>query len=285
MVRSGENDLKLHKALAQMFIDGLKKPNVSLEKELLKQLERLNFIKMKIAECDTFDKINEYSKEYEEFKGVFVKNLAIKSMIDSLIQKNQERVDYIDNKLKKQGVYIIKPEKKEMKIMLDKIKKSEMSSDEIFTNVEINDSFVLLVEGIMFFIKRNKIDFSDNFNDELLKKQTDFAISKALKINPESISTIKIEQLIDVSIKQKLLKHLSFFIADKQGTLSFEKINNLLGKPLNFNLKTPSSIREFVSELQNMYNVKIVSWLKENNPELEEDINNYLSVNEDSEYL
>ena len=70
MVRISESDLKLHKVLAQMFIDGLAKPNVVLEKELSKQLDKLELIKLKISECESFDKINAYSKEYEEFKKV-----------------------------------------------------------------------------------------------------------------------------------------------------------------------------------------------------------------------
>ena len=278
-------DYKVHRYLSQSIIDELTPVKSRIEKNLSVKFDKIEKQKQQLKKCDSLEEIEVLSKKYKDDKFSFISDLSVFVTIEAICKKNKERISYIDNMFKNLGIYQVDLEKKILKSKINDIVKMDIGKDERIVVPDLDEYYILLMGQNKYEISERQLDLSSEYNKKLLKLLPDEVLTFALKYFPKSVSTISAEQLMDIPLKQLLLKKIANFVFDKSDKISIDEINNMLGKLLNFSIVTVKSAYEYVLEVQNLFNVKIVRKLKQFNPFDEDLINEKLKCNFSSKFL
>lgn len=261
-----DNEYKLHKQLCINIIENLKPIRERLEKIISKQYEKLSQLYNDISKQEDVLVINSLSEEVENLKKDFVKNLALKTAIENLITKNEDRIEFINKYFNKVGIYNEKVDKKELKTQILQIEKNELDLDTKFINPRFNLNYFIFYKGLTFEICDGKFDFKSEHNKSMLENNLDLALKFAFNYHPNSIATINVDILTDVEKKKKFLKQIAYFASDKILKMSIKDIDSMLGGILNFSYGVPGSLKSYILEVENAFNVKIKNYLsKEGN--------------------
>lgn len=279
-----DNEYKIHKQLCVNILESLRPVRQKLEKLVIKQHLKLEQKSSEISKQDDIALINSLSVEIEKEKASFIKNLALLSAVENIIVKNEERLSFIDEHFKSVGIYIEKVDKKELKAQMAQINKLDLESSLTFANPSISQGYFVFFKGRIFEINKGYLNLSTQHNKYMLENFADSTLSFALTYYPKSISTIDVESLLNVSLKKKLLKQIVYFVADKISNMSIKEIDEMLGGILNFSYAVPSSLKAYIEEVTNLFNVKIKTYIKDNYEVTQKQLDG-LSCNEKSKFL
>jgi len=264
MKNTSENEYKIYKNLAEFVQKEIKKPLEKAKRNVQAKYEKMQRLSKEISNAEDIGQINKLSIEFDKLKIEFLSDLALAASLDSINEKNVSRVKYIDGVLSNAGIYSDSADKKELKNLMSKISKTKFNENVDFSAFDLKKSYIVFFNGELFEIFNGKLDFSREINKQVLKNNTDIALEMAIKNYPESISTIEASELLNIKLKKKLLKKIAFFVYDNHEKLSFEKINKALGNILNLSLG-----KGFVLAIEDVFNGRIIDFLKQNNQELE----------------
>ncbi len=281
MIDFEDKDLIEQKALATSIVSELLPVHENLKKYCEKRILEIEQIEQKLTQASDFEKIDSYSKQSEIKREELIKFLAIKNRVQNIINKNNQRILFIKNQLDASGIYNEQTNKKNLEqIELQNIDNiSEESLGLSGLDLGYTQKFI---DGTIYVIKNNKLDFSIEENKQTLICATEDKIHKAISTFPESVSTIGADILVNYVIKRKVLKEITSFVYDEAKRQSFREINKSLGGLLNFRKEIPDNFETYIVGIQNMFNVLVKLYLKAQYPSKADEIEKNLKCNENS---
>ncbi len=282
-----DSEYFLLKAMSKSVIDAL---SPVLEK-VSKLAERLVFdveiIDKKLENAESGLLINQLSESSAKKRDALIRMLAIKNRLDVLINKNKDRVKYIDGILKAAGIYNEAFDHK----LISKIEKEEMeniSEDALNINPvnSLGDEYQdVFFAGEILKLKNGVLDFSEEHNKAVLRASSDEFIAEIIKSFPSSISTISADVLANSAIKKSILKSLATFVVDEAKKQDMKTINKTLGNLLQFKTQFTSKPEDYIAGVSNMFNFQVKNFMLQTNPAKRSQIEAKLKCNEKSELI
>lgn len=278
----------LLKALSSQIVSGL---SAALEK-VTKQCENLIIliedIDKKLEAAETGFEINQFSKSSLEKRDELIRLLAIKNRIERIIQRNQERQNYINKIIKDAGIYNEAFDKKKIAV-IEKQESNSISAETLNLNMIDENNNPLnfeFLEGEILKIQNGKVDFADETNRAVLLQENDEFILSVIKIHPECVSTIPVDLLVNTTLKKNVLKALATYVVDETKKKDIKQVNKKLGNLLEFKTEITATAEDYIAGVTNMFNVQIKQFLMENaGPEKKVQIEGKLKCNEKSELI
>lgn len=280
-----DSDYILYKALSNNIVSGLKEPLESLTAKSLVELGQYEKQKVKFLASETYDMVGENSKKLLELRTKLISILAVQDRIEKIVKRNNARLEFFNTKLDAMGIYNDKVDKKTISSALSAETKN-VSETTLNLNSGKKDGLVykFFAGEILAFNNDDKLDFSVEFNGEVLKSASSEFVHEVVSTFPYVVGTIPEEYYMISAVKNNVLKECILYAASKIKTQNFAKSNQDLGGLL-LNSGSITNIQEFAKQLKNYFNVCVKQCIKNNAPELGDETNKLLRCNESSEFL
>lgn len=280
-----EKDLIVHKALIEDMKSSLLKIHSKVEKKCMILYGKFDLLGNKYAKTSDVRKISTFEKLYKTTEESMISVFALKNRIQVLIQRCEDRLAFINGKLKESGIYNDKIDKKEM-LEIQKKYVDYISIESLNLNQNAKDgSIYKLINGEIYKFMYGKLSFEDEFNQRVLLGLESAEIGKIIELFPYSVSTIPVDFMLNTAIKRKILKEITGYVVEESKTKSIKDINKNLGSLLSFKSEYTENAVDYIAGVQNLYDVQIKQVLMENLPEKSEEINEKLKCNEKSELI
>ncbi|MBQ7918130.1 MAG: hypothetical protein IJ310_04900 [Clostridia bacterium] len=279
-----DSEYIVYKRLANDVIGDLEPVVAKLRSQIKKGVHGYGVIKTQFLASDTLEKMEFYSKKMREWQSAINKSFALLDRIEILVNRNKERVKYLQGKCDELGIY---NDKVETKVLQDKInpETKNVSVESLNLNQTARSSSIArFVNGEVLVFKKGRVDFSNDHNKEVLIGMSQEYLSKFIERYPSSVASIPGEVFANSGAKNRILKECIVFASNHIKTRSLKETNELLGGLLA-NAGNLNSIEQFANELKNLFNVMAKNYLKETLPESAEEIDDKLACNEHSEFM
>lgn len=280
-----DSDYILYKALANNVVGELKNSLTLLTANSLTKLTEFEKQKNKFLSSDSYDLVGENSKKLQELRDNLISVLAVEDRIEKIAKRNNARLEFFNAKLDSMGIYNDKVDKKTISAALSAESKN-VNETSLNLNSGNENGFVykFFAGDVLAFDNNDRLDFSVEFNGNVLKNANSEFIHEVVSSFPYSVATIPEEFYMISSIKNNVLKECILYASSKIKTQNFAKSNQELGGLLS-NANYINNIQEFAKQLKNYFNVCVKQCIKKNAPKLENEINQTLRCNESSEFL
>lgn len=279
-----DSEYIVYKRLANDVISDLEPVAAKLRAQIKKGVHGYNVIKTQFLASDTLEKMEFYSKKMREWQSAINKSFALLDRVEIIINRNKERVKFLQSKCDELGIYNDKVDGKTLQEKINpELKKVSIETLNL-NQTSRSASIARFVNGEVFVFKRGRVDFSNEDNKEVLCGLTQEYLGKFIERYPSSIGSIPDEVFARSGVKNKILKECVVFASNHIKTRSLKDTNELLGELL-VNSGNLTSLEQFANELKNLFNVKAKRYLKENLPDKAEEIDDKLSCNEHSEFM
>ncbi len=284
MVEFEDKDLITQKELANMTIAELLPAYEKLNKICEKKALQIETIENKLMTAESFGKIDTYSKESDALREDLLGFLAIKDRVSKIIKRNEGRVKYFSKILSDAGIYNETVDKKEISSLENQ---NIENINEINTGISsrLNGEVKKFYAGTVYTFVNGKLDFRNPENKSILMSADEATVHNFVSKFPESVATIEADVLVYSKIKRMLLKEITAYVYDEDKNKNFREINKSLGNLLSFRKEIPDSLETYVAGVQNMFNVLVKNFLKENFPSKESEIEKNLKCNDKSELI
>jgi len=279
-----DSEYIVYKRLANDVIGDLEPVVAKLRSQIKKGVHGYGVIKTQFLASDTLEKMEFYSKKMREWQSAINKSFALLDRIEILVNRNKERVKYLQGKCDELGIY---NDKVETKVLQDKInpETKNVSVESLNLNQTARSSSIArFVNGEVLVFKKGRVDFSNDHNKEVLIGMSQEYLSKFIERYPSSVASIPGEVFANSGAKNRILKECIVFASNHIKTRSLKETNELLGGLLA-NAGNLTSIEQFANELKNLFNVMAKNYLKETLPESADEIDDKLACNEHSEFM
>ena len=212
--------------------------------------------------------------------------MALKNRVELLLNRNKGRIDYFDGRLKLAGIYNENQYDKKNVAKMESAEKGNISEYSLGLNSAINGHEKLrYVLGELLLFVDGKLDFSLDFNRKLLKTMSLETLTKIIEAFPSAAATVPEIMLLDVRVKQNLLKAIASYVSDGVKSKSIKTINKELGGLLSFKTEITKNTTDYIAGVQNLFDVLSKHKLIAKHPELKEEVQSKLKCNEKSELL
>lgn len=280
-----ERDYIFHKALAEDSKKTLVKLQLKLEKKCLALYRKFKAVEDEYTKTTDIAKLSKYSKLYKATENSMISTFALKNRIEILIKRSDERIAYLNAKLKEAGIYNEKVDKKDLaevyKSYADKVTEESVNINQ---NAE-NGCVHKLINGEVYLFRDGKLSFEDEFNQAVLLTLDAAEIGKIIELFPYSVATFPVELILNTSLKQKVLKEIASFVIEESKTKSITEVNKELGGLLSFKSEYTENAIDYIAGVQNLFEVQIKQNLLERFPEKAGEIYKKLKCNEKSELI
>ena len=284
MSKFDENESVVYKRLAQEIIKELKPISLKLQAKIKKAVHAYNMIKNKFLSCSNLDELEFYSHKLKIWQDSINKSFAVLDRLDIIIERNESRIKFLQEKCDAMGIYNDKVESKTLQEMIIKEQKN-ITTDALNLNQYARGSgFSLFFDGEVLSFRDGKIDFKDNSTISVLKEASQEYIGKIINRFPFAVSSIPDEVFAHSSTKNKILKECIIYASNQSKGQSLKNINMALGNLLSKADKI-NSLEQFAQELKNLFNISAKKHLKQLLPNKAEEIDDKLRCNEQSEFL
>lgn len=279
-----DSDYILFKALSESITKGLASHFDALNSKCLVELSEYEKLKNQFLNCNTFDEVGDNANKLKSLQDKLISKLAVQDRIEKIIKRNNQRLDFVNNKLQQMGIYNYAVDKKTILKTLSAEAKN-VSEKSLNLNLSNGENLkYMFFNGEILTLKDGKLDFEIKSNGELLKTASPEFYHEMISTFPYAVATIPDEYYMVPNIKNNVLKECVLYAAAKIKTQTLASTNNELGGLLS-NAENLSSISDFAKALKNYFNVCVKQCMKKNAPQLESDINQTLRCNEASEFL
>lgn len=280
-----DSDYILYKALSNNIIDGLKEPLNSLTAKSLVELGLYEKQKAKFLASETYDMVGENSKKLLELRAKLISMLAVQDRIEKIVKRNNARLEFFKTKLDAMGIYNDKVDKKTISAAVSAEAKNVSETTLNLNSGKKNGLVYKFFAGsILAFDNNDKLDFSVEYNGEVLKSASPELLHEVISTFPYVVGTIPEEYYMISAVKNNVLRECILYAASKVKTQNFVKSNQDLGGLLA-NSGSITNIQEFANQLKNYFNVCVKQCIKNNAPELDAETDKLLRCNESSEFL
>lgn len=279
-----DSDYVLYKKLAAFEIRECSAVLEKINAKCLKEISEYEKLKSKFLASDNYELLGENSRKFQAEKDNLIKILSVQDRIEKLLERSKVRLEFISAKLDSMGFYNQNVDKKEFSKLLS-LEPKLITDEEInLNNYGENSTTYKFFAGQVLAFKNNELDFSLEFNQNLLLNTDQNFIHEIVQTFPYSVATIPDNCYMMPNIKNNILKECVLYVSEKLKTQSISKSNQELGG-LIANVGKINSIAEYASELRNYLNVVVKQNIKKNAPELSDEADKYLRCNETSEFL
>lgn len=282
-----DNEYFLLKALSQSVIDGILPALERTTKSCEKFILEIEEIDKKIENAESGAEINQYSREFETKRVALVRLLALKNRMNLLIERNKNRIKFIEKILADSGLYNSAFDKKKI-TEIEKQEESNISEETLNINVFEEDGEVVenkYFKGEIVCIRGGILDFSNEINTMLLKTASEEFLVDLVCEFPQSVANIPVEVLVDTSVKKRILKAVATYVVDETKKKDIKSVNKSLGNLLEFKTQITSTPEDYIAGVTNMFNVQVKNFLIENNPQKADELKDKLKCNEKSELI
>lgn len=279
----GDNDLIEHKVLADRIVASLLPVEEKLNKVCTKYVAGVNAIEKKLQEAEDYNQIAVFSKQSSRVREDLLRFLTLKDRVKKLVSRNKERSEYLGKLLSDLGIYKQDVDKKRIET-IEKENIESISIEAVGLECEA-DGQLCYFKGILFKQKNGVLDFSDPYNKELLNSADEEIIGKLISKFPESAATVEASSLVNSKVKVSLLKQITSYVYDHAKNQNYFEINKSLGGLLSFRKEIPENLETYIVGVQNMFNVMVKNYLKDNYPSRRADIEKALKCNEKSSLI
>lgn len=254
------------------------KQKLERQAELLAQ--KITEIEEKMQTTENEIEINTAFEESKKLREQLLEMLIQMDNLQKFISKNQRRLSYITSQLKIEGETPRTIARKDFEKKFEGA--GEVSADALNLN---GDSTLINIDDNLFVLSGDKIDMNNQKNLDLIKSLEQDKIFKLMSTYPDSFLNLSAENLLDTTLRVKVLKSIANYVFEQSKTKTFTEINDSLGRPLSFRYEIVSTFESYIKAIKNLFKVKIKKWLIENNPEKKEQIDAKLGCNEHSKML
>lgn len=279
-----DSEYIVYKRLANDVMNDLEPVTAKLRSQIKKGVHGYNLIKTQFLASDTLEKMEFYSKKMREWQGAINKSFALLDRIEIIVNRNKERVKFLQAKCDELGIYNDKVEGKVLQEKLNPELKNVSIETLNLNQTARSSSIARFVNGEVLVFKRGRVDFSDEANKEVLLGMSQEYLGKFIERYPSSIATIPDDVFAQSGVKNRILKECVVFASNHIKTRTLKETNELLGGPLA-NGGNLTSLEQFANELKNLFNVKAKNYLKSQLPQNAEEIDDKLACNEHSEFM
>ena len=280
-----ERDLIIHKAFAEDTIKTLTKIYSKLEKKCLALYRKFKVVEEEYANTADIAKLSKYSKLYKATEESMISTFALKNRIEILIKRSNERITFLNARLKEAGIYNEKYDRKEYS-EIQKAYAENISEESINLNQNAEyGSVYKLINGEVYKFRDGKLSFENEFNQATLLGLDANEIGKIIELFPYSVATFPVEIILNTSLKQKVLKEIASFVIEEAKTKSITEINKELGNLLSFKSEYTENATDYIAGVQNLFEVQIKQTMMERFPEKAGEIYKKLKCNERSELI
>ncbi len=280
-----DRDYIFHKALAEDSKRALIKVQIKIEKKCLSLYRKFKTVEEEYSQTTDIKKLSRYSKLFKSLETSMISTFALKNRIELLIKRADERIAYLNARLKEAGIYNEKVDRKDL-LEVHKAYLDSVSEESVNINQNADDGAVYkLINGEVYIFKDGKLSFEDEFNQAVLLTLDAAEIGKIIKLFPYSVSSFPVELILNTSLKQKVLKEIASFVIEETKTKSITEVNKELGNLLSFKSEYTENAIDYIAGVQNLFEVQIKQSLLEKFPEKASEINKKLKCNEKSELI
>ena len=280
-----DRDFIFHKALAEDSKKVLIKAHSKLEKKCLALYRKFKAIEEEYTETTDIKKLSKFSRLYKVTENSMISIFALKNRIEILIKRCDERIAYLNAKLKEAGIYNEKVDRKDLS-EVHKSYSEQVSEESINLNQNAEDGCLYkLINGEVYMFKDGKLSFENEFNQAVLLLLDSSEIGKIIRLFPYSVETVPVELILNTSLKQKILKEIASYVIEESKTKSITEINKDLGNLLSFKSEYTENATDYIAGVQNLFEVQVKQCLLERFPEKANEIAGKLRCNEKSELI
>lgn len=279
-----DSDYVLYKSIAKYVKNELTKPLNALNAKCFKEFSKLEKQKALFLGSETYEDLGDGSKKLKSKRDEFLLLLAVQDRLEKIVEKNEQRIDFISLRLQQMGIYNESVDKKSMFSSFSKESKN-VSVDSLNLNPASNGGITFkFFEGIILAFRNDELDLNLEENrDTILDASGDF-IHAVVEAFPYAVATIPDDYYMVSDFKNKILKECILYAASKIKNQTIAESNKQLGGLLE-NVGEMTSISQFANELKNYFNVVVKQKLKTFAPTYENEIDEVLTCNESSRYL
>lgn len=280
-----DSDLIVQKALATKIVNTSKPTCLKLSKICEKTAQELNALENSLEKAKDVQEIAVGSKRVKELQVKLVLAMSLKDRVDMLINRNLGRMEYLSDKLEMAGIYNERYDKKAFND-LESAELDNVSEENLNLNKAQNGNQTMkFVLGETLVFVDGKLDFTVEHNKQVLMSVDSDFLTKIVASYPSSVSTIPNEMLLNIPVKQNILKAVTTYVSEGVKTKSIKDINRELGGLLSFKTEITSNVTDYVAGVQNMFDVTCKALLIEKFPQKAKQIKEKLRCNEKSGLL
>lgn len=279
-----DSEYVLYKAVAQQVNAGLVRPLNIINLKCLKEFSKFEKQKALFLNCETFEDLGDNSKKFKNNLKNLISLLAVQDRLEKIMKRNDQRIEVISLKLQQMGIYNDVVDKKTIANALSAETKN-VSTESLNLNPKSNKGITFkFFNGQILAFRDDELDLDlDENRDVLVESSLEF-IHSVIETFPYSVGTIPDEYYLLTDFKNKILKECILYAASKIKTQTIAESNKQLGGLLERSGEL-TSIVHFANELKNYFNVIVKQTLKEQAPELKDEIDAELKCNEASIFL
>ena len=284
MDRIDENDFVLYKALSEYISENLQSSFKQVTEKCLYILGLYDKVKAKFLNEENFEKFGECSYVLDKTRKELNKLVAVQDRIDKILRRNKQRIDFLSAKLSQGGIYNDKVDKKTLqKTISSEIK--NINAETLNLN-QTDDSWIeyKFVDGFVFAFNNDRLDFSLEYNQDILLNANSDLIHLIVNNFPYSISKIPDEIFCVPNIKNSIIKEMIVYASNKIKKQSIKEIDREFGGILE-NTENIVDLEDYAEQLRNYFNVTAKQVVKAQAPELEAEIDEKLKCAESSKFL
>ena len=277
-----DSDYVLYKAIAKHIKSGLEKPLNKLNLKVSDQFLKFEKQKKLFLASDSFENLGVSSKGFKKTQKDLILTLAVQDKLEKIVNRNDQRIDYISERLSQMGIYNDSVDKKTLNSAIS-VESKNINAENL--NLNSNGGITLKYFcGEVLAFKDGALDFDLDENRDVFVDASSEFLHEVIFTFPYSVATIPDEYLLLSNLKNRVLKECILFVASKIKTQTIAESNKELGGLIE-NCVAISDIQHYAKELKNYFNVIVKQCLKEQAPQIEEEINATLRCNEASEFL
>ena len=279
-----DSELVLYKALANQVKNGLVKPLNRLNAKCLSAFSKFEKQKSKFMNSETFEDLGDSSKILKTEREELISLFAIQDKLEKIVKRNEQRLEFVNARLEQMGIYNDAVDKKTLSSVLSSETKN-VSEESLNLNPKSRENVTYkYFSGEILAFRDDELDFNlDENRDVLINCSADF-LYEVINTFPYAVATISKEYYLIANFKNKVLRVCILYCAARLKTKSFAECNKELGGLLE-NVVEISSITQFASELKNYFNVIVKNCIKEQAPELADEVDETLTCNDSSIFL
>ncbi len=285
MIYFDDSDIIVQKVLSNKIVDSLRAILIKLLKVCEKTALELQAVEKLLEEATDVKDIAIYSKKLKEMQAKLVLALALKGRVQAISQRNEDRVEMLNDRLESAGIYNERFDKKVLSNM-ETAELKNISESELNLNPALTGGVRLkFVEGETLAFVDGKLNFSVPYNINVMRSLSSETLTKLIELYPYAVSTIPDEVLLDVKTKQNVLKGITSFVTDEIKVKTIKDINKDLGGVLSFRTEITQTATDYMAGVQNLFDVICKQQLLEKYPHKAEEFASKLKCNEKSELL
>lgn len=279
MIYFEDSDIIIQKVLATKIVDSMRVVLLKLRKISEKTANELNNLEIALSKAKTLQEIGVISKKIKEMQTKLLLSMSLKNRVETITNRNKARIEYFNDRLESSGIYTERYDKRALSEMevceLDNLSEQEINLNKV-QNGNTSMRFVL-GENLVFV--DGKLDFSVAYNKNVLRSLSTDTLTKIVGLYPYCVASVPDDMLLNISVKQNLLKAITTYVSEELKTKSMAIVNKNLGGLLSFKTEITSNVTDYMAGVQNMFDVSCKALLLQRYPEKTALINEKLKCN------